>query len=107
MCSVNCGLNLGLGHGLLFKAGGVTSLVTEIREFGEFSVAKDDSEGALGWNLKTHGLCKGTICIPCRALEVFTDGIDIDIDEFVRVTNQNIVVVQVSKIAALGEHAET
>lgn len=92
---------------LLINSDGITSLISVSGEFGEFSVAKDDSEGALGWNLKTHGLCKGSICIPCRALEVFTDGIDIDIDEFVRVTNQNIVVVQVSKIAALGEHAET
>ena len=107
MGSVNCGLRFGVANDLLINADGVSSLVTVSRKFGEFSVAKEDFEGALGWNLKAEGLCKGTVCIPARVLAGLTNGIEIDLVEFARVTNQNIVVDQERKIAALGEHANT
>ena len=92
---------------LFINAEGVTSLVTECSEFGEFSIAKEDFEGASGWILKIEGLCKIDFCIPVRELDQLTDGMSIDLVEFARITNQNIVVDQDRKIAALGEHSET
>ena len=94
-------------HDLLINVDGVTSLVTVSRLFGEFSVAKEDFESASGWILKTEGLCKKDVCIPVRRLKELTDGLNIDLVEFARITNQNIVVDQDRKIAALGEHADT
>ena len=76
-------------------------------EFGQFTVQVDDFENITGWNLKVEGLCKGTVCIPARVLKGLTDGVSIDLVEFARVTNQNIVVDQERQIAALGEHADT
>ena len=107
MGSVHCGLNFGVANGLLINSVGITSLISVSGKFGEFSVAKKDFEGALGWSLKAEGLCKGTVCIPARVLKGLTDGVSIDLVEFARVTNQNIVVDQERKIAALGEHADT
>ena len=96
-----------MGRVFLINAEGVTSLLTECSEFGEFSIAKEDFEGASGWTLKIEGLCKINVCIPVRGLDQLTDGMSIDLVEFARITNQNIVVDQERKIAALGEHADT
>ena len=73
--------------------------------FGKFSVGASEFEGATGWELKAEGLCKGAICIPVRRLEELTDGLNIDLVEFARVTNQNLVIDKERRVAALGEGA--
>ena len=90
---------------LLISADGVTSLVSVSLQ--SWSIALDDLEKSSGWSLKSEGLCKGAICIPVRRLEALTDGFNIDLVEFARISNQNIVVDQEHNIAALGEHAGT
>ena len=91
----------------MISADGVASFVSVSSESGLWSIALDDLEKSSGWSLKTGGLCKGVICIPVRRLEDLTDGLNIDLVEFARLTNQNIVVDQEYNIAALGEHAGT
>ena len=92
---------------LLIKSDGAECVVTVNSGFGAFSVRVSEFEGATGWELKPEGLCKIDVCIPVRGLDQLTDGMSIDLVEFARITNQNIVVDQDRKIAALGEHADT
>ena len=92
---------------LLINSDGFTSLVTLGNDFGEFTITKDDLAKFLGWSLKTEGLCKDVVCIPVREIKKLTDGMNIDLVEFARITNQNIVVDQQRKVVALGEHADT
>ena len=92
---------------LLINSDCVTAFVTLGSDFGEFTIAKDDLEKFLGWSLKTEGLCKEVVCIPVPEIKKLTDGMNIDLVQFARITNQNIVVDLERKIAALGEHADT
>ena len=94
-----------MGQVLLISADGVTSLVSVSLESSLWSIALDDLEKSSGWSLKTEGLCKGAICIPVRRLEDLTDGLNIDLVEFARVTNQNLVTDKERRVAALGEGA--
>ena len=75
--------------------------------FGEFAISLDDFARATGWQLKPQGLCIDEICVPVRDAKTLTNQTQIDLVEFARVTNQNIVVDQERKVAALGEHADT
>ena len=76
-------------------------------EFGQFAIPLNDFEIITGWKLKPEGLCIDQICVAVRDPKSLTNQTEIDLVEFARVTNQNIVVDQERKIAALGEHAGT
>jgi hypothetical protein len=76
-------------------------------EFGQFAIPLNDFEIITGWKLKPEGLCIDQICVAVRDPKSLTNQTEIDIVEFARITNQNIVVDHVRKIAALGEHADT
>ena len=76
-------------------------------EFGQFAITLNDFEIITGWKLKPEGLCIDQICVAVRDPKSLTNQTEIDIVEFARITNQNIVVDHVRKIAALGEHADT
>ena len=76
-------------------------------EFGQFAIPLNDFEIITGWKLKPQGLCIDQICVAVRDPKSLTNQTEIDIVEFARITNQNIVVDHVRKIAALGEHADT
>ena len=76
-------------------------------EFGQFAIPLNDFEIITGWKLKPEGLCIDQICVAVRDPKSLTNQTEIDLVEFARVTNQNIVVDQERKIAALGEHADT
>ena len=75
-------------------------------EFGQFAIPLNDFEIITGWKLKPQGLCIDQICVAVRDPKSLTNQTEIDIVEFARITNQNIVVDHVRKIAALGEHAD-
>ena len=93
--------------GLIINSNGQISDVEISQNFGEFSIAKSELEKFTGWQLKPQGLCIDEICVPVRDSSALTDGKNIDLVEFARLTNQNIVIDQQRKIAALGEHADS
>ena len=93
--------------GLVVNREGETTAVGISSNFGEFAISLDDFARATGWQLKPQGLCIAEICVPVRDAKTLTNQTQIDLVEFARVTNQNIVVDQERKVAALGEHADT
>ena len=93
--------------GLVINCDGQTASVDAASNFGEFAISLDDFARATGWQLKPQGLCIDEICVPVRDAKTLTNQTQIDLVEFARVTNQNIVVDQERKVAALGEHADT
>lgn len=93
--------------GLVVNREGETMAVEIASNFGEFAISLDDFARATGWQLKPQGLCIAEICVPVRDAKTLTNQTQIDLVEFARITNQNIVVDQERKIAALGEHADT
>ena len=93
--------------GLVVNREGETMAVEIASNFGEFAISLDDFARATGWQLKPQGLCIAEICVPVRDAKTLTNQTQIDLVEFARVTNQNIVVDQERKVAALGEHADT
>ena len=90
---------------LIINYDGDVSAVANDRKFGEFSILVSDLEGVTGWVLKPEGLCKDATCIPVLKYEVLTDGQSIDLVEFARLTNQNVVIDNEFGVAALGESA--
>ena len=73
--------------------------------FGEFGVEAAAFGSATGWVHKPEGLCKGDLCVPVRNPKVLSDGESIDIAEFARITNRNILIDSGRKIVALGDQA--
>ncbi|CAB4537393.1 unannotated protein [freshwater metagenome] len=82
-------------------------MATSRREFGEFAILVSDLEGATGWVLKPEGLCKGDICYPVRNAGELSDGVNIDLASFAKLTNQNLVFDREYEVAALGDLAPT
>lgn len=73
--------------------------------FGEFGVEAAAFGSLIGWVLKPAGLCKDDLCVPVRNPQVLSDGESIDIAEFARITNRNILIDSGRKIVALGDQA--
>lgn len=92
--------------GLVVSQNGESLSVEVAVSFGEFAVAVEDFERATGWQLKPQGLCLGDVCVPVRDLQLLTQDNQIDLVEFARLVNQNIVFDKARKIAALGERAD-
>ncbi len=93
--------------GIVVNRHGGKASVEVAAKFGEFAVSPYDFTNVTGWQLKTQGLCLDEICVPVRDSSRLTDGQNIDLVEFARLTGQNIVVDQQRKVAALGERADS
>jgi hypothetical protein len=93
--------------GNVINSGGITTRVEVVANFGEFAIPINDFAGVTGWQLKPEGLCNDKTCVAVRDPKSLTNQTEIDLVEFARVANQNIVVDQERQIAALGEHADT
>ena len=93
--------------GLIVNHAGEIAKAEVGSDFGQFAIPLNDFEIITGWILKPEGLCIDQICMAVRDPKSLTNQTEIDLVEFARVTNQNIVVDQERKIAVLGEHAET
>ena len=93
--------------GLVINRDGESVSLSVADDFGQFAISLDDFVKITGWQLKPEGLCIAEICVPVRDAKSLTNQTQIDLVEFARVTNQNIVVDQQRKVAALGEHADT
>ena len=90
---------------LIVNLDGSLSEVDLSTKIGQFAIDKTDFERLSGWSLQPQGLCRGAICVPVKNSQQLTDGISIDLVEFARVANQNIVVDNQHRVAALGEQA--
>jgi hypothetical protein len=93
--------------GNVINSGGISTSVEVVANFGEFAISLNDFAGVTGWQLKPEGLCFAKTCVPVTNSSALTNSTHIDLVEFARVTNQNIVVDQKHKIAALGERADS
>ena len=80
-----------MSDALIVNLDGVLSEVDISTSFGQFSVDKTGFERLSGWSLKPEGLCKGAVCIPVNNSQLLSDGMHIDLVEFSRIGNQNIV----------------
>ena len=96
-----------MNQGLVVTQDGKTTGVDFAPNFGEFAVSLADFARATGWQLKPQGLCIDEICVPVREANRLTDGTSIDLVEFARVTQQNIVFDRQRQVAALGERADS
>ena len=94
-----------MSDALIVNLDGVLSEVDISTSFGQFSVDKTGFERLSGWSLKPEGLCKGAVCIPVNNSQLLSDGMNIDLVEFSRIVNQNIVVDSQYRVAAVGEQA--
>ena len=92
--------------GVVVSQNGESLSVEVAVSFGQFAVVVEDFERATGWQLKPQGLCLGDVCVPVRDLPLLTQDNQIDLVEFARLVNQNIVFDKARKIAALGERAD-
>ncbi len=93
--------------GNVINSSGIATSVEVVANFGEFAISLDDFAIVTGWQLKPEGLCFAETCVPVTDSSALTNSTHIDLVEFARVTNQNIVVDQKHKIAALGERADS
>ena len=93
--------------GNVINSSGIATSVEVVANFGEFAISLDDFAIVTGWQLKPEGLCFAETCVPVTDSSALTNSTHIDLVEFARVTNQNIVVDQNHKIAALGERANS
>ena len=93
--------------GLVINRDGVSASVRLDDDFGQFAISLEDFTITTGWQLKPEGLCIDETCVPVRDMKSLTNHIQIDLVEFARLTNQNIVVDKQRKVVALGEHADT
>ena len=93
--------------GLIVNRNGEIARVEVASDFGQLGISLDDFAFITGWQLKPEGLCIDQTCVAVRDVKSLTNRTQIDLVEFARITNQNIVVDQERKIAALGEHADT
>ena len=96
-----------MNQGLVVTQDGETTDVEVVSNFGAFSVSLDDFARATGWQLKPQGLCIDEICVPVREAKRLTDGTSIDLVEFARVTQQNIVFDPQRQVASLGVRADS
>ena len=94
-------------QGLVVKKDGETMAVEVVSNFGEFAVSLADFARATGWQLKPQGLCIDEICVPVREANSLTDGASIDLVEFARLTQQNIVFDRQRQVASLGVRADS
>ena len=93
--------------GNVINSSGIASNVEVVSNFGEFAISLNDFANVTGWQLKPEGLCVADTCVPVTDSSALTNSTHIDLVEFARVTNQNIVVDRKHEIAALGERADS
>lgn len=92
---------------LVINAEGVVTSNENVADLGAFSIAMSDFERVTGWILKPQGLCKNATCVPVLKLEQLTNGSTINLVEFARLTDQNLVADLKLGVVAFGESASS
>jgi peroxiredoxin len=73
---------------------------------GTFLVDHGDLHDALGWELKTSGLCRGDVCVPVRDLETVRVGDRLDLTAVAEAVRQPVVVDTAAGLVAVALPAE-
>ena len=82
-------------------------LTVELSEqSGKVSVSNSELEQSTGWSLKPEGLCRDQVCVPVLNVTALSQADQVDLSEFARLVQQNIVIDAQRKVVALGEQAQ-
>ncbi len=92
---------------LLVSADGDVSSLAFSPNLLKMSIVLKDFEKTTNWVLKPEGLCRGDICYPVRNVSELSDGVNIDLAMFAKLTNQSLVFDSEFGVAALGDLAST
>ncbi len=84
---------------------GQTRVVLAAVAGGRVAFAAEQVLGALGWELKPEGLCRGDVCIPVRDRERLVGPDGIDLEELARVLGRPLALEPNERMAALAQAA--
>ena len=92
--------------GRVINVAGQVTAVELSEQSGKVSVSNLVLEQATGWSLKPEGLCRDQVCVPVRNVQALIKDDQVDLAEFARLVQQNIVIDTQRKVVALGERAQ-
>ena len=92
--------------GQVINIDGQVSAVELSEKSGKVSVSNSALEQATGWSLKPEGLCRDQVCVPVRNATKLSKDDQVDLGEFARLMQQNIVIDSQRKVVAFGEQAQ-
>ena len=92
--------------GRVINVAGQVTAVELSEQSGKVSVSNSVLEQATGWSLKPEGLCRDQVCVPVRNVQALIKDDQVDLAEFARLVQQNIVIDTQRKVVALGERAQ-
>ena len=92
--------------GQIINIDGQVSAVELSEQSGKVSVSNSALEQATGWSLKPEGLCRDQVCVPVLNVTALSQADQVDLSEFARLVQQNIVIDAQRKVVALGEQAQ-
>jgi len=92
--------------GQIINIDGQVSAVELSEQSGKVSVSNSELEQATGWSLKPEGLCRDQVCVPVLNVTALSKDNQVDLSEFARLVQQNIVIDAQRKVVALGEQAQ-
>ncbi len=92
--------------GQIINIDGQVSAVELSEQSGKVSVSNSELEQATGWSLKPEGLCRDQVCVPVLNVAALSKADQVDLSEFARLVQQNIVIDAQRKVVALGEQAQ-
>ena len=92
--------------GQIINIDGQVSAVELSEQSGKVSVSNSALEQSTGWSLKPEGLCREQVCVPVLNVAALSKADQVDLSEFARLVQQNIVIDAQRKVVALGEQAQ-
>ena len=92
--------------GQIISIDGQVTAVDLSEQSGKLRASNSVLEQATGWSLKPEGLCRDQVCVPVRNVEALIKDDQVDLAEFARLVQQNIVIDTQRKVVALGEQAQ-
>ena len=92
--------------GQIISIDGQVTAVELSEQSGKVSVSNLVLEQATGWSLKSEGLCRDQVCVPVRNVQALIKDDQVDLAEFARLVQQNIVIDTQRKVVVFGEQAQ-
>ena len=92
--------------GQIISIDGQVTSVELSEQSGKVSVSNLVLEQATGWSLKSEGLCRDQVCVPVRNVQALIKDDQVDLSEFARLVQQNIVIDTQRKVVVFGEQAQ-
>jgi hypothetical protein len=92
--------------GQIINIDGQVTTVEFSEQPGKICVSNLALERATGWSLKPEGLCRDQVCVPVLNITALSQADQVNLSEFARLVQQNIVIDAQRKVVALGEQAQ-